>query len=88
MAEKFSFKSTKGQDVKVEYTPTSAVKISDKTAFQKYLLKIVDFIQVDDKKKEDKPKSIEKVAEEVKPKESDSALAERLMKEIKSEVKK
>jgi hypothetical protein len=64
MGEKFSFKSEKGQDVKVEYTPTSAVKISDKTAFTKYLKKIVDFIQVDDKKEEktDKPKTIEAVA--------------------------
>lgn len=70
MSEKFVFKSEKGSDVKVEYTPTTAVKISDKTAFQKYLKKIVDFIQVDEKnadkkaevKKTDKPKTIEAVA--------------------------
>jgi hypothetical protein len=70
----FSIKSAKGNEVEITYTPSPEVKVSDVKAFEKYLGKIVDFIQIDDKPvvkaevKEEplKPKTIEAVASEVK----------------------
>lgn len=56
----FNFKSTKGSKIVMKYEP-EGVKISDPKAFEGYLKKVVDFIQVDDKAKprvlkEEKPK--------------------------------
>lgn len=79
----FDFKSTKGSKIKLSYDPSGSVKISDPKAFEGYLKKVVDFIEVDDKPKprtlpEEKPKpkkpaiagveSTEETAEETKDK--------------------
>ena len=68
----FKFKSTKGQDITVDYEPKN-VNIPDLKAFEGHMRKVVDYIQVDDKPKEQvkaqtAEKSIEDLAKETKPK--------------------
>ncbi len=74
----FKFKSTKGQDITINYEPKD-VNIPDLKAFEKHMLKVVDYIQIDDKPKEQvKPqvteKSIEDVAKETKTNENQQTL--------------
>lgn len=64
MAEVFEFKSTKNSKVKLSYVPSGAVKISDKKAFEGYLKKVVDFIEVD---KKEKPRVLAEEQAKAKP---------------------
>lgn len=93
----FKIKSTKGQDVSINYKP-EAFEVADKKDFESYLLRIVDFIQCTgykvtkpkpkepDATKSDQIKSIEEVAGEGQTAESsDQAVAP--VNETKAESK-
>ncbi len=91
----FKIKSTKGQDVTINYKPESFV-VPDKKDFESYLLRIVDLIQCTgyrvtkpkepDAAKSDQVKSIEEVAGESKTAEpADQAAAP--TNEPKTEIK-
>lgn len=65
--ESFELRSSKGSKVKIVYAPSGAVKVTDKKAFEKHLLKVVDLFEVKEKapiveKKEPKDLDIESEA--------------------------
>ena len=94
----FKIKSTKGQDVSINYKP-EGYEVADKKDFESYLLRIVDLIQCTgyrvtkpkpkepDAAKGDQVKSIEEVAGEGKPAEPAATQAAATVDEHKTEAK-
>jgi hypothetical protein len=70
MAEVFEIKTDKGTKVKLVYEPSGNIKVSDKKAFEGYIKKVVNYIEVDGKLEGTKVLDEEKqVLDEEKPKE-------------------
>lgn len=45
----FEFNSTKGSKVKISYTPSGSIKVSDKKAFEGHLKKVADSFEIVEK---------------------------------------
>ena len=84
MAEVFEIKTDKGTKVKLVYEPSGNIKVSDKKAFEGYIKKVVNYIEVDGKLEgtkvldEEKPKEVKK--EKPKPKVEGIGISEELPK--------
>lgn len=69
--ELFEFVSTKKSKVKLSYEPSGEVKVSDKKAFEGYLKKFIDYIEIDKKEKPrvlpEEKKPVKAIKPKVKP---------------------
>ena len=64
----FEFKTTKGNKTQIKYTPSLAVKVSDKKAFEGHLVKVADMFEKVAEGRAKASKQIEKAKVEDKPK--------------------